>query len=238
MLKAMIGDMKILCVADETEPLIYSSQAKRLFADCDLVLSAGDLPIRYYDYIMTILGKEFFYVYGNHNLEHFDEVMKRGGFDPIVEDSRSGKYRTMPVMGGNLIDGKIVRDKRTGLIIMGLGGSMLYNYGKSQYTERQMQWRIARLIPHLIYNKKRYGRYLDILVTHAPAFGYGDGEDICHRGFQTFLSFLDSYKPRYMLHGHVHLFDENANRIFQYRDTTIINVYKSYILDDPLLGGN
>ena len=142
----------------------------------------------------------------------------------------------MPAFGGNLIDGKIMRDKRTGLIIMGLGGSMLYNYGKSQYTERQMQWRIAKLIPHLIYNKKRYGRYLDVLVTHAPAFGHGDGEDICHRGFQTFLSFLDTYKPRYMLHGHVHLFDENANRILHYNETTIINVYRSYILDDPLLG--
>ena len=99
-----------------------------------------------------------------------------------------------------------------------------------------MQWRIARLIPRLLYNKKRYGRYLDILVTHAPAFGYGDGEDLCHRGFQTFLSFIETYRPRYMLHGHVHLFDENANRIFHHGDTTIINVYKSYILDDPLLG--
>ena len=68
--------MKILCVADETEPLIYSSQAKTLFRDCDLAISAGDLPVRYYDYIMTILGKDFFYVYGNHNLEHFDQVMR------------------------------------------------------------------------------------------------------------------------------------------------------------------
>ena len=32
------------------------------------------------------------------------------------------------------------------------------------------------------------------------------------------------------------VFDENANRIFHHGDTTIINVYKSYILDDPLLG--
>ena len=200
--------MKLLCVADITDPLIYSNQAKQLFADCDLAVSAGDLPIRYYDYIMTVLGKDFYYV----------------------------KHMMMPAFGGNLIDGKIMRDKRTGLIIMGLGGSMLYNYGKSQYTERQMQWRIAKLIPHLIYNKKRYGRYLDVLVTHAPAFGHGDGEDICHRGFQTFLSFLDTYKPRYMLHGHVHLFDENANRILHYNETTIINVYRSYILDDPLLG--
>ena len=217
--------MKILCVADETDPLIDSSQAKTLFRDCDLAISAGDLPVRYYDYIMTILGKD-----------SFDQVMRRGGFDPAIEYGKTGRPALMPAFGGNLVDGHVIRDKRTGLIIMGLGGSMLYNYGKSQYTERQMQWRIARLIPRLLYNKKRYGRYLDILVTHAPAFGYGDGEDLCHRGFQTFLSFIETYRPKYMLHGHVHLFDENANRIFHHGDTTIINVYKSYILDDPLLG--
>ena len=185
---------------------------------------------------MTVLNKDFFYVYGNHNLEHFDEVMRRGGFDPTVEFSRTGRAGLMPAFGGNLVDGRIVYDKRSGLIIMGLGGSMLYNYGKSQYSERQMQWRIARLMPRLLYNKKRYGRALDILVTHAPAFGFGDGEDICHRGFQTFLNFMDAYRPKYLLHGHVHLFDENANRIYKYKDTTIINVYKSYVLDDDSLG--
>ena len=99
--------MKILCVADETEPLIYSSQAKTLFRDCDLAISAGDLPVRYYDYIMTILGKDFFYVYGNHNLEHFDQVMRRGGFDPAIEYGKTGRPALMPAFGGNLVDGGI-----------------------------------------------------------------------------------------------------------------------------------
>lgn len=230
--------MKILCIADATDSLIYSPHAKHLFEGCDLVLSAGDLPLRYYDYIMTIQGKDLMYVYGNHNLEQFSQTMRRGGYDPLDEMARTGQISFMPRFGGDLIDGKCVYDKQRNLIVMGLGGSMLYNYGQSQYTESQMTWRIRKLIPRLLYNKQRYGRYLDILVTHAPPFGIGDGEDVCHRGFECFLSFMETYKPKYLLHGHVHLFDENAPRITDYHDTRIINVYKSYILDDPELGVN
>ena len=228
--------MKILCIADATDSLIYSPRSKELFKECELVISAGDLPLRYYDYIMTIQSKDLYYVYGNHNLEQFHESMKRGGFDVMGEYSSTGKVKLMPTYGGDLIDGRCIYDKKRDLIVMGLGGSMLYNYGASQYTEKQMQWRIRRLIPRLLYNKQRYGRYLDILVTHAPPFGIGDGEDVCHRGFECFLSFMETYKPKYLLHGHVHLFDENAPRITAYHDTKVINIYKSYILDDPSLG--
>ena len=113
---------------------------------------------------------------------------------------------------------------------------MLYNYGLSQYSEKQMKWRINKLVPRLLYNKQKYGRYVDILVTHAPVLGMGDGVDVCHRGFECFKTFIDKYKPKYLLHGHVHLFDENENRFYKYGETTIINVYKSFVLDDTSLG--
>ena len=96
--------------------------------------------------------------------------------------------------------------------------------------------RIARLYPKLIYNKKRYGRYLDILITHAPPRGMGDGEDLCHKGFDCFLQFMDKFQPRYLLHGHVHLDDINAPRITEYKGTKVINIYKNYILEDEILG--
>ncbi len=228
--------MKILCIADATDPLIYSPRTKELFASCSLVLSAGDLPLRYYDYIMTMQGKDLYYVYGNHNLEQFKESMKKGGSRELDSFYRGDKIQFMPHYGGNLLDGKCVYDKDHDLILAGLGGSMLYNYGESQYTEKQMQWRIRSLVPRLLYNKKRYGRYLDILLTHAPPRGIGDGADLCHMGFECFLSFMDTYKPKYLLHGHVHLYDENSPRITQYHDTKVINVYKNFILDDSELG--
>ena len=230
--------MKILCISDATDTLIYSSIAPELYRDVDFVISAGDLPLRYYDYIQTMLRKDVYYVYGNHNLEDFGRMMKGFGSDSQVLHgfSQTGSVQTMPAFGGFFLDGKCIYDKHHDLIIAGLGGSMLYNNGDSQYSEKQMQWRINRLIPRLIYNRKRYGRALDILVTHAPPRGMGDGEDLCHKGFECFLSFMAKYKPRYLLHGHVHLDDINAKRLSEYCDTKVINIYKNYILEDETLG--
>ena len=117
--------MKILCVSDTTDTLIYSSVAPDLYRDVDFVISAGDLPLRYYDYIQTMLRKDVWYVYGNHNLEEFGRMMRRSsGLDVYLPSSPHG---SMPLFGGCFVDGKCVYDKQHDLIIMGLGGSMLYN---------------------------------------------------------------------------------------------------------------
>ena len=67
---------------------------------------------------------------------------------------------------------------------MGLGGSYRYNpNGKNMYTEREMKLRALRLRP-----KAMLKGGVDVLVTHSPAKGYGDLEDLPHRGFDTFTS--------------------------------------------------
>ena len=231
--------MKILCISDATDTLIYSSIAPELYKDVGFVISAGDLPLRYYDYIQTMLRKDVYYVYGNHNLEDFDRMMKKGSaafMHHAFDSDFYSRVADIPAFGGLFIDGKCVYDKVHDLIIAGLGGSMLYNGGDSQYTESQMKKRINRLVPRLLYNKKRYGRALDILVTHAPPKGMGDGEDLCHRGFSVFLDFMRTYRPKYLLHGHVHLDDINAPRMSEYCGTKVINIYKNYIIDDESLG--
>ena len=223
--------MRLLCVSDTTRSLAFSPSIKSIYHDTDLILSAGDMPLESYDYMTTMLSRDVYYVYGNHNLNHFDRDMKGGsivGMDPY---SSSIKFY------GFLLDGKIVRDKSTGLLIAGLGGSMRYNEGDSQYTERQMENRIRKLIPFLLYNKLRYGRYLDILVTHAPPYGMGDGQDLCHMGFKCFLDFMEKYEPSYLIHGHVHLDDRNLPRVTEFGKTKVINVYGSYLIDDDNLGG-
>jgi predicted phosphodiesterase len=61
--------MKILCISDETDPLIYSKNIASRYGDVDLVLAAGDLPLKYYEFIISSLNKPLYFVFGNHNLE-------------------------------------------------------------------------------------------------------------------------------------------------------------------------
>ena len=44
---------------------------------------------------------------------------------------------------------------------------------------------------------------VDLVLTHAAAMGYGDGEDYAHRGFETFNRLLDRFKPAYLILGGV-----------------------------------
>ena len=63
--------MKILCVSDQIDPLIYNQNAKKHFPDIDLILCAGDLPMDYVDFIESVFNKPTYFVFGNHDLSEF-----------------------------------------------------------------------------------------------------------------------------------------------------------------------
>lgn len=221
--------MKILCVADQRSPLVYSTGIKERFKDVDLVLGAGDLPMDYYGYIVSSLNKKLFFVFGNHNLKHYNRIAMKNpsySFDPTLMQQHN--------FGSIFASGKVIREKKTGLIIAGMGGSIDYNHGENQYTDAQMYFKLFRLIPKLLLNRLLYGRYLDIFLTHSPPRNFNDREDPCHRGFKSFLWFLDRFKPRYMIHGHIHLYDRNEPREIQYKETRIINVFDYYVLEPEI----
>jgi hypothetical protein len=202
--------MKILTVSDKVEEVIYSPAIKRLYGDVDLVLGCGDLPFYYLEFIVTMLGGPLFYVIGNHA----NAVRKR--YAPRAEWQYPG--------GCENIDGRVVRYRK--LLIAGLEGSMRYNRNPDfQYTEREMAWKMWRLAPALVLNRLLYGRYLDILITHAPPYGIHDLEDRCHQGFQAFRTFMDRFRPRYLIHGHVHVYSPNQTVESIYRQTQVINTY-------------
>ena len=58
--------MKILCVSDKVEDRVYNTRAKDRFEDIDLVISCGDLPYYYLEFITDALRKPVYYVRGNH----------------------------------------------------------------------------------------------------------------------------------------------------------------------------
>jgi Icc-related predicted phosphoesterase len=218
--------MKILCVSDQIDPLVYSPSIKERFAGIDLILSAGDLPLDYLEFIVSSLNKPLLFVFGNHNLKEYHYYLRRE--ETVL--GWGGEREEVRHSSGLIHAGSRVR-REEGLIIAGLGGSMRYNRGENQFTGFQMNLEILKLIPALVLNRIFRGRFLDILLTHASPEGIHDKPDPCHRGFRAFLWFMRVFKPKYLIHGHIHLYDLSAVRLTKYRQTLVLNAYSHYIVD-------
>lgn len=199
--------MMFLTVSDEVVPAIYSLNVKERFQGIQCVLGCGDLPPYYLEFIVTMLAKPCFYVHGNHN---------------DVEFTDEGEELHAP-RGCTLVEGRSILHE--GLLIAGLGGSIRYNQNPgAQYTEIQMLMRLWRLAPRLVLNRLRHGRYLDIMLTHAPPLGIHNGPDFPHRGFRAFLTLMDYFRPRYLIHGHIHRsYGFSVATETRYKDTLVLN---------------
>ena len=91
---------------------------------------------------------------------------------------------------------------------------------------------MERRIKRLRFKLARAGG-VDIVLSHAAIRGYGDQEDPAHIGFECFLPFVEKYKPKYWIHGHVH---KSYGAIkFERRmclgETTIINASGRYEIE-------
>ena len=207
--------MKILTVSDRVDNLLYSEQIGARLGDVDAVLSCGDLPPYYLEYIVTMLNVPLFYVFGNHGGEAETASPEQSAGSPA---------------GCMNIDNRVVNYR--GLLIAGLEGSMRYNRrARFQYSESDMRMKIIRLTPRLLWNRIRRGRYLDILITHAPPCGIHDAEDVCHRGFKGYIQFMDRYSPRYLIHGHTHVYFPSQAVRTMYKNTEVVNTYGYRILE-------
>ena len=199
--------MKILVIADEESKSLWDYFSPKKLKDIDMIISCGDLHANYLQFLVTFGNCPLLYVRGNHDT----------GYDENPPD------------GCICIENMIYNYR--GLRIAGLGGSMRYKDSSDMYTEKEMRKR-ARLLSLKI----RYTNGIDLLVTHAPARGYGDMDDLPHRGFECFNKLLMKFKPLYLLHGHVHKtygswkFERIRNHP---SGTLIVNAYESYILEIP-----
>jgi hypothetical protein len=98
-------------------------------------------------------------------------------------------------------DGRVV--DVGGLRLIGLGGSARYSGGPNQYTDRQQAARARRLVAAARWRHWRDGRPVDVVLTHSPPRGLGDGDDLAHRGFTALHHVVTALRPHYLLHGHV-----------------------------------
>lgn len=170
-------------MSDEVSPALERSLPGPKFGKLDLILSCGDLPYGYLEYLTDAFGAPLLYVHGNH--------------DRPVETE--GRVITFP-QGGTSVEGRVV--EAAGLLIAGLGGSPRYALRpKHQYTEGEMRRRVRRLSIKLRW-AELWERKLDILLTHAPPRGIHDHPDPAHQGFPSLLTLVERHRPRYLLHGH------------------------------------
>jgi Icc-related predicted phosphoesterase len=215
--------LKILCISDKIDSQVYSPRIKERFGDVDFILSAGDLPLNYLDFIISNLNKPLFFIFGNHHTEDLRYYKKTGNIQLLQEVEE--------YLGcGAIYLGSRVK-KEGNFIVAGFGGSMLYNNGPNQFTNFEMYIEILKIIPGLLWNRIVYGRFLDVLLTHAPPKGIHDKNDKCHTGFNSFLWFMKTFKPKYLVHGHTHLYDLNDIRSTKWKKTTVINAYSHYVID-------
>ena len=195
--------MKILFLADEEVKIYWDFFKKEDFKDIDLIISCGDLKASYLSFLATMTGITVLYVRGNHD----------------------DAYAENPPEGCVCIEDKVF--EYNGLRIVGLGGCRRYKQGLNQYTDKEMEKRVRRL-KFKLFCKKGF----DILVTHAPASGFHDSEDLCHQGFGAFNKMIEQYQPRYFVHGHVHMsYGRQFPREDMMGNTMVINAYERYVVE-------
>src|ERR687885_2355500 len=171
-----LREFKILAVSDEVDSRLYGSGALRQRAVPDLILGCGDRPPYYLDYLVSKLDAPLYAIHGNHDVA------------PPLEGSAG-----FEACGAHWIGGRGVR--AGGVLLAGFDGSLRYNDGAYQSSQAEMRNAVLRLAPRLWLNKVRYGRALDVLVTHAPPAGVHEGDDPSHRGFRAFRWLIDTFRP-------------------------------------------
>jgi predicted phosphodiesterase len=209
---------RILAVADEVDQALYGEKLKRLRPD--LVVSAGDLPFDYLEYIVSILDVPLIYVPGNHDRD-------LSSADPTWAPLRAERP-PRGARGGVNADRRIV--DAAGLRIAGLGGSHRYRKGPNQYSQAGMALRALVLEARGRTRRALDGRGVDILLTHAPPAGAGDAADAAHRGFEAFHRLVKVLRPRLLVHGHIHPYgSRQADR--RLGETVVVNAIPSRLIE-------
>ena len=161
--------MKVMFIADEESKAMWDYYDPRRTEGVELIISCGDLKPSYLEFLETMVNCPLLYVKGNHDRQ----------------------YAQKPPLGCVCIDDRVYDYK--GLRILGLGGSMRYNPDTDcQFSEEEMQARIRKVNRQIVLMNG-----FDLLVTHAPAKGYGDMDDLPHRGFDCFNTLMEKWKRQW-----------------------------------------
>lgn len=197
--------MKILTISDNVLATLENREnLVRNYGDVQAVVSCGDMPIHYLEFITDALCVPLLYVRGNHDVHYTNESP-----------------------GGENLHGRVTAFG--GLLWAGLEGCIRYNREPIQYTQSEMYRLVLALYPAVLLAQLRHSRRLDVMVTHSPPRHIHDLPDRAHIGFSAFRLLLRLYRPRYLLHGHVdtHGVQQTHTRFLE---MDVININPSKVL--------
>ncbi len=204
---SQIPRIQVLAISDRVTGFLKTEAAKEKFQNIDLLLACGDIPYYYIESVMKTFGTPTFFVRGNHdNLEEFG----------------AKGVRRKPLGAINL-DAKVVNHNN--ILIAGFEGSVRYKLGPFMYSQSDMWSKVFSIIPKLLWNKVIYGRYIDVLISHAPPWDIYPKTDHVHQGFKAFNWLINKFKPSYHFHGHIHIDREKVNGENLLHQTKVINTY-------------
>jgi Icc-related predicted phosphoesterase len=141
--------VKILCISDRVEPMLHGPSLTSYARGVEAVISCGDLPFDYLEFVLTFLGVPVYYVLGNH--------------DPAPDGPERPE-------GCTPLDGRVV--DADGVVLAGLSGSRLYSGGPNQYTEPQMRRRAWALSARILLRELAhigFESFLGLIDRHKPA---------------------------------------------------------------------
>jgi len=212
----------VLAVSDEVDEGLCADLGPVRAAE--VVVACGDLPFEYLDYLMNGLDVPLVFVPGNHDPDLSGYHRSRAGLT-----LRAGMPARAPWP-----DGAVNADRRivdvAGLRFAGLGGCRRYSRGPNQYSDRQQTRRARSLRRRASAKRRRGGRGIDVLLTHAPPREVGDGADPAHQGFTALHGLVAALQPAVLLHGHVLPCDTaNPDRVLG--RTAVRNVTGRHLID-------
>jgi hypothetical protein len=213
--------IRTLAVSDEEVAGLRTAAARRY--DVALVLGAGDLPFDYLADLANALDRPGVMVPGNHDRDLSGFSQRRGLW------MRAGHPCDWPGPAGfENADLRVVDVAR--LRIAGLGGCLRYRPGPNQWSEAEQARRGRRLVRIARRARRKDGRAVDVLLTHAPPRHCGDREDGPHRGFECLHALVEALRPRLLVHGHIHPHGEPVpDRMLG--STRVVNVVGRKVVD-------
>jgi Calcineurin-like phosphoesterase len=215
--------VRVLALSDEVDDALAADPAA--VRGARLILACGDLPFDYLDTLMNVLDVPLVFVPGNHDPDVSGYRSSRAGLT-----LRAGLPAQPPWPDGAInADGRIV--DAAGLRVAGLGGCRRYREGPNQYTDGQQARRARALRLRAWWCRRRDGRGVDVLLTHAPPRGFGDEDDPAHRGFRALPGLVAALAPAALLHGHVHPYGVSRHGQSRLGNTSVYNVTGWHLLE-------